>query len=65
MLIFISVLIFALYLIVAMVYAMKIDNALYNEYSKMSNKEINRIAIYVFLWFIFFIKLDKIIQDKK
>ena len=65
MLIFISVLIFALYLIVAMVYAMKIDKALYNEYSKMSNKEINRIAIYVFLWFIFFIKLDKIIQDKK
>lgn len=65
MLIFISVLIFALYLIVAMVYAMKIDNALYNEYSKMSNKEINRIAIYVFLWFIFFVKLDKIIQDKK
>jgi len=65
MLIFISILIFALYFIVAMVYAIKIDNALYNEYSKMSNKEINRIAIYVFLWFIFFIKLNKIIQDKK
>jgi hypothetical protein len=48
-----------------MVYAMKIDNALYYEYPKMSNKEIKRIVIYVFFWFIFFIKLDKIIQGKK
>ena len=65
MLIFVSILILVLYLIVAMVYAMKIDNALYYEYSKMSYKEINRITIYVFFWFIFFIKLDKIIQGKK
>lgn len=65
MLIFVSVLIFVLYFIVAMVYAMKIDNALYYEYPKMSNKEIKRIAIYVFFWFIFFVKLDKIIQGKK
>lgn len=65
MLIFVSVLIFALYFIVAMVYAMKIDNALYYEYSKMSNKEIKRIVIYVFFWIIFFVKLDKIIKGKK
>lgn len=65
MLIFVSVLIFTLYFIVAMVYAMKIDNALYYEYSKMSNKEIKRIAIYVFFWIIFFVKLDKIIKGKK
>ena len=65
MLVFVSILILVLYFIVAMVYAMKIDNALYYEYSKMSNKEITRIAIYVFFWFIFFIKLDKIIKGKK
>lgn len=65
MLIFVSALILTLYFIVAMVYAMKIDNALYYEYPKMSNKEITRIIIYVFFWFIFFIKLDKIIQGKK
>ena len=65
MLIFVSVLILALYFIVAMVYAMKIDNALYYEYPKMSNKEIKRITIYVFFWIIFFVKLDKIIQGKK
>ena len=65
MLIFVSVLILALYFIVAMVYAMKIDNALYYEYPKMSNKEIKRITIYVFFWFIFFVKLDKIIKGKK
>ena len=65
MLIFVSVLILVLYFIVAMVYAMKIDNALYYEYSKMSNKEIKRLVIYVFFWFIFFVKLDKIIKGKK
>ena len=65
MLIFVSILILVLYLIVAMVYAMKIDNALYYEYSKMSYKEINRITIYVFFWFIFFVKLDKIIKGKE
>lgn len=65
MLIFVSVLLFALYFIVAMVYAMKIDNALYYEYPKMSNKEIKRLTIYVFFWLIFFVKLDKIIKGKK
>ena len=65
MLIFVSVLILALYFIVAMVYAMKIDNALYYEYPKMSNKELKRICFYVFFWFIFFVKLDKIIKGKK
>ena len=65
MLIFVSVLILALYFIVAMVYAVKIDNALYYEYPQMSYKEIKRIAIYVFFWFIFFVKLDKIIKGKE
>ena len=65
MLIFVSILILVLYLIVAMAYAMKIDNALYYEYPKMSNKKITRIVIYVFFWFIFFIKLNKIIKGKE
>ena len=65
MLIFVSILILVLYFIVAMVYAMKIDNALYYEYPKMSNKEIKRIVIYVLFWIIFFVKLDKIIKGKK
>ena len=65
MLIFVSILILVLYFIVAMVYAMKIDNALYYEYSKMSNKEIKRLTIYVLFWIIFFVKLDKIIKGKK
>ena len=65
MLIFISILILVLYFVVAMVYAMKIDNALYYEYTKMSNKEIKRITIYVLFWIIFFVKLDKIIKGKK
>lgn len=65
MLIFVSILILVLYFIVAMAYAMKIDNALYYEYSKMSNKEIKRIVVYVFFWFIFFVKLDKIIKGKE
>ena len=65
MLIFVSVLILVLYFAVAMAYAMKIDNALYYEYPKLSYKEIKRIVIYVFFWFIFFIKLDKIINGKK
>lgn len=65
MLIFVSVLILVLYFIVAMVYAIKIDNALLNEYPTMTNKEIKRICFYVSFWLIFFIKLDKIIQGKK
>ena len=59
------IIVLVLYFAVAMAYAIKIDNALYYEYPKMSNKEIKRIAIYVFFWFIFFIKLDKIINGKK
>lgn len=65
MLIFVSILILILYFIVAMVYAVKIDNALYYEYPKMSNKEITRIGIYCFFWIIFFVKLDKIIKGKE
>lgn len=65
MLIFVSILILVLYFIVAMAYAMKIDNALYYEYPKMSNKEIKRLSIYVLFWIIFFVKLDKIIKGKK
>lgn len=65
MLIFVSIPILVLYFIVAMVYAMKIDNALYYEYPKMSNKEIQRLTIYVLFWIIFFVKLDKIIKGKK
>ena len=64
MLIFVSILILVLYFIVAMVYAMKIDNALYYEYPNMSNKEIKRLLIYVFFWFIFFVKLNKILHKK-
>lgn len=65
MLIFVSILILVLYFIVTMVYAMRLDNALYYEYPKMSNKELKRICFYVFFWFIFFVKLDKIIKGKK
>ena len=65
MLIFVSILILVLYFAVAMAYAMKIDNALYYEYPKMSNKEIKRLTIYVLFWVIFFVKLDKIIKGKK
>jgi hypothetical protein len=65
MLIFVSILNLSLYFVVAMVYAMKIDNALYYEYPKMSNKEIKRLTIYVLFWIIFFVKLDKIIKGKK
>ena len=49
MLIFVSILILVLYFIVAMVYAMKIDNALYYEYPKMSNKEIKKNCNLCFL----------------
>lgn len=59
------IIVLALYFAVAMAYAMKIDNALYYEYPKMSNKEIKRLTIYVLLWIIFFVKLNKIIQGKK
>ena len=54
-----------LYLIVAMAYSVKVDDVLYNEYPKMPNKEKERICFYTFFWFIFFNKLEKIIQGKK
>ena len=59
------IIVLALYFAVAMAYAMKIDNALYYEYPKMSNKELKRICFYVLFWIIFFVKLDKIIKGKK
>lgn len=59
------IIVLALYFAVAMAYAMKIDNALYYEYPKMSNKEIKRLVIYVLFWIIFFVKLDKIIKGEK
>ena len=57
--------ILALYFAVAMAYATKIDNILYYEYPTMATEEINRIYFYVLFWFIFFNKLEKIIQNKK
>ena len=54
-----------LYLIVVMAYSVKVDDVLYYEYPKMSNKEKERICFYTFFWFIFFNKLEKIIQGKK
>lgn len=65
MLLLTIIIVFIAWIAVAMAYAIKLDNALYYEYPKMSNKEIKRIAIYVFFWFIFFVKLDKIINGKK
>ena len=55
----------ALYSAVTMAYSVKVDDVLYYEYPKMSNKEKERICFYTFFWFIFFNKLDKIIQGKK
>lgn len=59
------IIVLVLYFAVAMAYAMKIDNALYYDYTKMTNKEIKRIGFYILFWFIFFNKLKKIIQEKK
>lgn len=59
------IIVLALYFAVAMAYAMKIDNILYYEYPTMATEEINRIYFYVLFWFIFFNKLEKIIQNKK
>ena len=59
------IIVFILYCAVAIAYAMKVDNALYYNYPKMSNKEMRKICVYVFFWIIFFIKLDKIIKGKE
>ena len=55
----------ALYCAVAMAYAVKVDDVLYYKYPKMSIKEKDRICFYTLFWFIFFNKLEKIIQSKK
>ena len=57
--------VFILYCAVAIAYAMKVDNALYYNYPKMSKKEMRKICVYVFFWIIFFAKLEKIIQVKE
>ena len=54
-----------LYCAVAMAYAVKVDDVLYYKYPKMSIKEKDRICFYTLFWFIFFNKLEKIIQSKK
>ena len=54
-----------LYCAVAMAYSVKVDDVLYYEYPKMSNKKKVRICFYTFFWLIFFNKLEKIIQGKK
>lgn len=54
-----------LYSAVAMAYSVKVDDVLYYEYPKMSNKKKERICFYTFFWFIFLNKLEKIIQGKK
>ena len=59
------IIVLALYFAVAMAYAMKIDNILYYEYPTIAKEEIKRIYFYVLFWFIFFKKLEKIIQSKK
>ena len=59
------VIVFTLYCIVAMAYAIKIDNALRFKYSKMTSRENEKICFYTFFWFIFFIKLNKIIKGKE
>ena len=65
MLSFILVFILALYFAVVLVYAMKMDNVLYYEYPTMPKEEIEKIWFYILFWFIFFNKLEKIIQGKK
>ena len=59
------IIIVVLYCVGAMAYAVKVDDVLYYKYPKMSIKEKDRICFYTFFWFIFFNKLEKIIQGKK
>ena len=59
------IIVFILYCAVAIAYAMKVDNALYYNYPKMSKKEMRKICVYVFFWIIFFTKLEKIIKGKE
>ena len=64
-LILIITLVYTLHCAVAIVYAIRVDKALYDDYSKMSNEEMRKICVYFFFWIIFFAKLEKIIQGKK
>ena len=57
--------VFIFYCAVAIDCAIKVDNALYYNYPKISKKEMRKICVYVFFWIIFFAKLEKIIQGKK
>ena len=57
--------VFILYCAVAIAYAVKVDNALYYNYPKISKKEMRKICVYVFFWIIFFTKLEKIIKGKE
>lgn len=63
-LILIITLVYILYCAVAIDCAIKVDNALEYYYPKMSKKEMRKICVYVFFWFIFFARLDKIIQGE-
>lgn len=56
--------VFIFYCAVTIDCAIKVDNALEYYYPKMSKKEMRKICVYVFFWFIFFVKLDKIIQGE-
>ena len=63
-LILIITLVYILHCAIAIVYAIKVDNAIEYYYPKMSKKEMRKICVYVFFWFIFFVQLDKIIQGE-
>ena len=64
-LILIITLVYSLHCAIGIVYAIRVDKALYDDYSKISKKEMRKICVYVFFWIIFFAKLEKIIQGKK
>ena len=56
------IIVFILYCAVAIAYAMKVDNALYYNYPKISKKEMRKICVYVFFWIIFFTKIILIFE---
>ena len=64
-LILIITLVYTLHCAVAIVYAIRVDKALYDDYPKMSNEEMRKICVYVFFWLFFFVKLEKIIKGKR
>lgn len=65
MLVFTILLVICLYFAVSMAYAIKLDNVLYYKYPTMERGELKKLIIYCLFWFIFFIKLDKIIKRKE